>query len=430
MCVCLSVNDADVQVAVTQAASRAAFPGSAASRTAEVFRRLQGASGWLQLASSACSGDETTAGSDQDWCPVELSRTLMDLVSPGSAVVSPEAEAAAVAVTAAQLSTSHLEIDAARSSPDSGRVRVYRCVARTTVRESAEVTSAKTGILAVGDEIEAIEEREVQLGGSTAVTTVRVRCHLGWVSKVGGVGARKAAQDRQLPVPAEERDQHGTPILEEIQPNALVASAGGAQGVAKGAEAAPGPHPGSGRKAAGGAVAAHAGLVLGGPYTTDTQVLFCPALRWEHGQAELKVRWLRRHRPETEGEAGADGSSSGGGWVPIASAHGWSYTPCATDADCELQAIVWTTGSAAARTSDAGVVPGAEDGCSDKAQSAQQSRLQRLNSSGDSSRASADCTGASQRVWPCSLSLSLCLSVSLSLSSLSLSLSLSFFLTH
>eukprot|EP01043_Picozoa_sp_COSAG02_P106328 COSAG02_NODE_42332_length_385_cov_1.073427_1_plen_101_part_10 len=67
-----------------------------------------------------------------------------------------------------------------------------RCVARTTVRESAEITSAKTGILAVGDEIEAFEEREVPIEpagtatGSAPMTTVRVRCHLGWVSKIGG----------------------------------------------------------------------------------------------------------------------------------------------------------------------------------------------------------------------------------------------------
>jgi hypothetical protein len=93
------VNDADVHAAVTQATSRGLFPGSAASRATEVYRRLQGASSWLQLASSGCSGNETTivgrdaaaadgaslatAGLAQtsDWCVVELSRTLMDLVS-------------------------------------------------------------------------------------------------------------------------------------------------------------------------------------------------------------------------------------------------------------------------------------------------------------------------------------------------------------
>lgn len=96
-----SVNDADVLAAVAQAASSTAFPGSAASRTAEVCRRLHSASGWLQLASSVSSGNETVvvrhrssgahagdsmaacageAGSNA-WGVVELSRTLMDLVS-------------------------------------------------------------------------------------------------------------------------------------------------------------------------------------------------------------------------------------------------------------------------------------------------------------------------------------------------------------
>ena len=67
------------------------------------------------------------------------------------------------------------------------------------------MNSAKTGILAVDDEIEAIEEREIYVqpvqdgsASGSAVKTVRVRCHLGWVSKVGSVGSRKATQDRQL----------------------------------------------------------------------------------------------------------------------------------------------------------------------------------------------------------------------------------------
>jgi hypothetical protein len=93
------LNDADIHAAVTQAMSRGVFPGSAASRAAEVYRRLQGGSNWLQLASSTCSGNETAivghdpetaAGASpatvdlarcSDWCVVELSRTLMDLVS-------------------------------------------------------------------------------------------------------------------------------------------------------------------------------------------------------------------------------------------------------------------------------------------------------------------------------------------------------------
>ena len=93
------VNDADIHAAATQAMSRGVFPGSAASRAAEVHRRLQGGSKWLRLASSACSGDETAivghdpeaaAGASpttvdlartSDWSTVDLSRTLMDLVS-------------------------------------------------------------------------------------------------------------------------------------------------------------------------------------------------------------------------------------------------------------------------------------------------------------------------------------------------------------
>ena len=43
--------------------------------------------------------------------------------------------------------------------------------------------------------------------------------------------------------------------------------------------------------------AAHAGLVLGGPYTSDTQVVFCPGLdrQYTEGEEELAVSWLRRH---------------------------------------------------------------------------------------------------------------------------------------
>ena len=64
---------------------------------------------------------------------------------------------------------------------------------------------AKTGVLAVGDEIEAIEERSTTFGdaaggGGSAggQTVVRVRFHMGWVSKIGGAGSRKATQDRQV----------------------------------------------------------------------------------------------------------------------------------------------------------------------------------------------------------------------------------------
>jgi hypothetical protein len=129
-------------------------------------------------------------------------------------------------------------------------------------------------------------------------------------------------------------------------------------------------------------VPVHAGLVLGGPYTTDTQVVFCPALRWQHqkgrGRGDLKVRWLRRYRPEMEGEASTDDASSTD-WIPIAGAHNWSYTPCATDVDCELQAVVRSGDSSAKGTRTA---PGFDDNGLDLVHNAQQARLNRLASGG------------------------------------------------
>ncbi len=253
-----------------------------------------------------------------------------------------------------------------------------RCVARTTVRESAEVTSAKTGILAVGDEIEAIEEREVPIEpagtatGSAVMTTVRVRCHLGWVSKIGGVGSRKATQDRQLASSVVR--QQGTPILEEIH----------------GKE----EHMGEGEVDADGAmVPAHAGLVLGGPYTTDPQVVFCPALRWQQHQEgqdprDVKVRWLRRHRPEMEGQTSTDDAGAGD-WIPIAGANDWLYTPCVTDVDCELQAVVRSGGSSARGTRVRCV---SDDAGLDLVQNAQQVRLNRL-ASGRAGQESVERTG-------------------------------------
>lgn len=157
------VNDSDIHATVTQVASHTTFSGSAASRTAEVYRRLHGASSWLQLASS--SSNETAVVRDgpdastvdlawnDDECGFELSQTLMDLVSahllgastlqnpsnrihlvwqvsPGSAVISPEAEANAIAETVSRIFPrgarglkSHV---GARSNQ--GKIRVYRCV--------------------------------------------------------------------------------------------------------------------------------------------------------------------------------------------------------------------------------------------------------------------------------------------------------------
>ena len=257
-----------------------------------------------------------------------------------------------------------------------------RCVARTTVRESAEITSAKTGILAVGDEIEAFEEREVPIEpagtatGSAPMTTVRVRCHLGWVSKIGGVGSRKATQDRQLA--SSVIRQQGTPILEEIHANPIPEEKRMDEGEVDADSAM---------------VPAHAGLVLGGPYTTDPQVVFCPAIRWQQDQEgrdrrDVKVRWLRRHRPEVEGQASA-GDAGSGDWIPIAGANGWSYTPCVTDVDCELQAVVRSGGSSARETR---VRPVSDDASLDLVQNAQQVRLNRLTS-GRAVQGSFECTG-------------------------------------
>ena len=46
------VNDADVRAVTGVAAARLAVPGGTAARTAEVCRRLAGASGWLRLATT------------------------------------------------------------------------------------------------------------------------------------------------------------------------------------------------------------------------------------------------------------------------------------------------------------------------------------------------------------------------------------------
>ena len=226
--------------------------------------------------------------------------------------------------------------------------------------------------------------------------------------------------------------QRGTPILEEIcasSPLTTTSSAGSA-GSAGGSPSASvdggaesdvgGEQPG---EAAVAAVAVHAGLVLGGPYTSDTQVVFCPALRWHQQQQlllqhpggggaaaaagpepepepepALEVSWLRRHRPGSEG--GADGGGTAPiEWIPIAGAHGWSYTPCATDVDCELQATVRTTASASASSNtssgsgsgsgsgSSGEIVGGSGGrgmstADELVQSAQQARLKRLTGGG------------------------------------------------
>lgn len=279
------------------------------------------------------------------------------------------------------------------------------------MREKAEVTSAKTGILAVGDEIEAIEEREILIdpsqtgraSGSTATTTTRVRCHLGWVSKVGTGASRKATQDRQqAPSGASTscRQQLGTPILEEIRTTSLVPPAESHEAVGERDAAVQ-------TQGAEKMVPAHAGLVLGGPYTTDTQVLFCPALRWEQGQRGigrgcegLNVSWLRRHCPETDVDSSTDEGS--GDWIPIPGAHSWSYTPCATDVDCELQAVVRSIRSCAESKSNNGFAPESDHHCLDTVQNAQQARLNRLarGSGGNSNHIGSEknSDGASQQL--------------------------------
>jgi hypothetical protein len=235
--------------------------------------------------------------------------------------------------------------------------------------------------------------------------------------------------------------QRGTPILEEICASSpltttssagSVGSAGGSSPSASvdgGAESdAGGEQPG---EAAVAVAAMHAGLVLGGPYTSDTQVVFCPALRWHQQQQlllqhpggggaaaaagpepepepepALEVSWLRRHRPGPEGGADGGGTACSIEWIPIAGAHGWSYTPCATDVDCELQATVRTTASASGSSntgssSGSGSGSGSGFGSSGESvggsggggmstadelvQSAQQARLKRLTGGGGGS---------------------------------------------
>ena len=112
--------------------------------------------------------------------------------------------------------------------------------------------------------------------------------------------------------------QEDTPILEAISPDGESASSGDAE---------PNAHAGQGAAEDGGA--AHAALILGGPYTSDVQVLFCPALRWASGvdSERLSVRWSRREPGTTA-------------WLPVAGATGWEYHPCAADADAELRVVV------------------------------------------------------------------------------------------
>ena len=81
----------------------------------------------------------------------------------GSAILSPEAEAAAIAETALRVSAplpatgtltgskpgqgqADAAADAGDAASSSSRVRVYRCVARTTVREGVSLSSVRTNL--------------------------------------------------------------------------------------------------------------------------------------------------------------------------------------------------------------------------------------------------------------------------------------------
>lgn len=366
------VNDAEVRAVTRAAAGRLAVPGGAAMRTAEVGRRMAGASGWLKLATTPVESAAAVSGSalvgdseaedgvgvgDAGWGSTELSQMLLDLATPGSALpISAAAEAVAIAATAASVAATPTATSEGSAAGDRrARVRVYRCAARTTVRAGPALNSAKAGVLAVGEEIESIEEIDLeQLGGSGPGVT-RVRFHMGWVSKSGGAGSRKASQDKAAA--GAEAAGGGTAILEEVlgdaSPRSSIAPEDGGAGVAD----------------AGGATVAqaavHAALVLGGPYTSDTQVVFCPGLRLDRQDEaqgeELVVSWLRRH---AEGE-----------WSVIAGAHGWSYSPCAADVDCEMQAVVRAVGAPAEVKV---LVAGGAEIVDEQVKRAQQARLDRL----------------------------------------------------
>ena len=119
----------------------------------------------------------TVAVGDAGWGSTELSQMLLDLATPGSALpISAAAEAAAIVATAASVAAAPAAT-AEGSGERRARVRVYRCVARTTVRAGPELNSAKAGVLAVGEEIESIEEVQLEQPGGGKVT--RVRFHMG-----------------------------------------------------------------------------------------------------------------------------------------------------------------------------------------------------------------------------------------------------------
>ena len=184
------VNDADVAAATANAVGRCSAPGDGASRTAEVCRRLETASDWLKLAPPPDEAQRSYGHSGLG--ALHLSQLLSDLLTPACSVLSHEAEAAAAAATRVTAAGSPATARATPSSDSTRPPKLYRCVARTTVRAGVELSSAKTAVLALGEEVSALEEVVLESG------VVRVRVHTGWVSKVakgGGAGSRLAAQN-------------------------------------------------------------------------------------------------------------------------------------------------------------------------------------------------------------------------------------------